>query len=308
VVTANAGGVGSGKRVQDVGTSCGLNKDIVKANVMGRLQVATNASSTPVIANAQRQILCDHLYSYGGRSVSIFEMGFAGMKMIADTGSELEASTARANKAHFNDPTGASGGFDSTSGTTGTAPVSVVTGMVGTNRLLFAGLKVPSGVFMYDVTMPTNPRMLDFHNHRNWTDKSWKVQVSSDGQKIDGPTSAYTGKQMDVCADQIVFVHATESPICAPIVIVGNGDSGSVSIYKVQVTPKPRALSSDLSCNWGTCPDLAKSPMTADQVCNCGKGKCGVPSSAKLLTDAERLSKACKYFKKTNGVCSSTGR
>lgn len=292
VVTANSGKPVGTKTLKAVGTTCGLNADMIKDSVLGTLEIAFNSSnfSTPAVKTAQGKMLCDHIYISGGRSFSIFEVQFGGLKMVADSGSDFERFTASANAAHFNDN---GDGVNSNSGKTGAEPVSVTVGQDGDTTLLFAGLSTPGGVFMYDISLPTNPRMLDFNNHKNWMAKKPSVQVSATGAPVAG---SYSETTMDGAVNQLVYVPASASPICAPLLLAGSTETGSISIYQVAKTTALRDIANaDGSCATASC-DGISAPPPVSQYCKCAsQDVCKVPSDLAKATGAWKKACATKF-------------
>ncbi|HEX3039152.1 MAG TPA: choice-of-anchor I family protein, partial [Caproiciproducens sp.] len=147
-------------------------------------------------------------YLFGGRSVSVWDADT--MKQIADTGSDFETITAKANPAHFNcsnDDVEA----DSRSNKKGPEAEFVTTGAVDGKPYAFIGLERIGGVLAYDISSITAPKPVDYLNTRDFS-----APVAGD----DSP-------------EGLDFVPAADSPNGYPLLLAANEVSGTVSMMKV---------------------------------------------------------------------------
>ena len=91
------------------------------------------------------------LYSYGGRSFSIFDAET--MELVYDSGNELEEITAKALPNYFN-TTNDEIDYDKRSSAKGPEPETAITGEVNGITYGFIALERTSGVMVYDLSKP----------------------------------------------------------------------------------------------------------------------------------------------------------
>ncbi|KJE91436.1 hypothetical protein CAOG_02570 [Capsaspora owczarzaki ATCC 30864] len=92
----------------------------------------------------------EFIYTFGGRSVSIWEMDGS---LRFDSGDTFERILAWIQPRWFNAVDGASG-FDQASSTTGCAPSAVTLGPIGDHLYAFIGFDNCNGIVVFDVTLP----------------------------------------------------------------------------------------------------------------------------------------------------------
>lgn len=152
------------------------------------------------------------LFTLGGRSFSIWSTDGA---QLYDSGSEFEHIVAASNPQFFNasndDRT-----FDSRSDNKGPEPEGLAVGMVGERRYAFIGLERMGGVIAYDITDPYAPLFVDYINNRNFS--------------VDPATAPAAG---DLGPEGLLFIDAKDSPIDAPLLVVANEVSGTVTLYRL---------------------------------------------------------------------------
>lgn len=160
----------------------------------------------------------DVLYSYGGRSFSIWnEKG----EQVYDSGADFERITASLMPADFNSTNDENDSFDSRSDDKGPEPEGLALGRIGKQTIAFVGLERIGGIMAYDIS---NPYRVEFLNYLNNRDFSVDVQLG------DGSVNPLLG---DLAPEGLVFIRAHESPTGKPLLVVGNEVSGSTTIYEL---------------------------------------------------------------------------
>lgn len=180
---------------------------------LGRLKTTTALGDTDGDGDI------DQIYSYGGRSMSIWEARGGSLRMVADTGDQIERFLARRVPAGFNANDGIVEEFDERSDDKGPEPEAVVAGRIAGRTYAFVGLeRALGGVVVFDITDPRRPEIVEYI-------------LSNDGSG-DG--------DQDIAPEGLVFIPASESPSGAPLVVASYEVSGTVGIYEVVVTPTRR--------------------------------------------------------------------
>jgi hypothetical protein len=78
------------------------------------------------------------------------------------------------------------------------------------------------GILVYDITVPTAPRRLDYLNSReDWTTADPGTVLATPG---------------DLGPEGLVFIPANRSPDGTPLLVVGNEVSGTTAVYRVNAT------------------------------------------------------------------------
>jgi hypothetical protein len=179
----------------------------LKANGnLGRLNV------TRTLGDADGDNDFDQLYTLGGRSFTIWtDKG----SLVFDSGSDFERVIAARAPAFFN-ASNDDRAFDSRSDNKGPEPEAVTIGTIGKRTYAFIGLERQGGVMVYDVTNPIAPVFVDYANNRDFT--------------VD-PATAEAAK--DLGPEGVIFIDAKDSPTRAPLLVVANEVSGTVTLYSV---------------------------------------------------------------------------
>ncbi len=115
--------------------------DLQKDEVMGRLNI------TNTLGDKDGDGDMDELYSYGGRSFTVWN-GFDG-QLVFDSKNELEEKTAEAG---FYD--------DGRSDDKGVEPEGVTLGVVGKKAIAFVGMERADAVAIYDISNPYQPKFI----------------------------------------------------------------------------------------------------------------------------------------------------
>lgn len=148
----------------------------------------------------------DQIYSYGGRSFSIFD---AYGNLVYDSGQDFGVITSTEEPELFNEDEGE---IDGRSDDKGVEPEAVAIGTIGEYTYAFVGFERQSAIVVYDITDPTAPEFITYYSNR---------EVA--GEDITG----------DISPEIIQFVPAAESPNGENLLVVGYEISGSVGIIQV---------------------------------------------------------------------------
>ncbi|MDI9721283.1 choice-of-anchor I family protein [Acinetobacter junii] len=191
--------------------------DCRKDGNLGRLNIAwnmgyqTNADGSPKL-DANGRLTYDKLYAYGARSFSIWNTQG---QLVWDSGSEFEKKAAELFPTYFNTDHEAVS-LDDRSDNKGSEPEGITLGTIGAKTFAFIGLERMSGVMVYDITTPMQPKFIEYFTTRNF------VETDS-------------AKQGDLGPEGLIFIAAKDSPNGKPLLVVGNEVSGSTAIYQVNV-------------------------------------------------------------------------
>ncbi len=147
------------------------------------------------------------LYSYGGRSFSIFDADT--MKLVYDSGSEFEQITAEAMPKFFNTSNDEIA-HDKRSAAKGPEPETVVTGVINGVTYAFIALERFSGIMVYNLTNPESPEFTTLISSRNYS-----VDVKG-----------------DVSPEGLRFIPAETSPTGYPLLAATHEVSGTVAVYE----------------------------------------------------------------------------
>ncbi|MDZ7787208.1 MAG: choice-of-anchor I family protein [Halofilum sp. (in: g-proteobacteria)] len=238
VVTANEGD-GRGEDTDecaikdDAGGSLNLDANVFPMSVqadaeLGELTVSCDdinqdqafAGDTDADGNIEQ------LLSFGGRSLSVVELGTG---VIGDTGDGFERITAHLDRFGstpftFNDDNDDdSPERDTRSDAKGPEPEGVVTTTLSGRTYAFVGLERVGGIMMYDVTNPRLPRFVDYINNRDFTVDGADLESGAVGLDQAG----------DWGPEGLVFIAAADSPNGQDLLVVGNEVTGTTTVYSV---------------------------------------------------------------------------
>lgn len=154
----------------------------------------------------------DQLYSYGGRSFSIWsENGY----LIYDSGSEFERLTAEILPNDFNSTNDENDSFDNRSDDKGVEPEALAIGKIAGRKYAFIGLERLGGIMVYDITNPFKVSFVTYYNNRDFAG------------------DAEAGTAGDLGPESIVFVPGHLSPTHTPLLVVANEVSGTTTILGI---------------------------------------------------------------------------
>lgn len=162
----------------------------------------------------------DHefIFSYGGRSFSIWRVKDRSLKLIYDSGSDFERITAELYPASFNCNSGITKKFDDRSDDRGTEPEGIAVGYWLGQRYAFVGLAQGlGGVMIYNISDPENPYFVTY-------------VISNDGSGKKGN---------DISPAGITFIHTLHTPTKFPMLAVSYQHSGTVALYHLKAREDP---------------------------------------------------------------------
>jgi 3',5'-cyclic AMP phosphodiesterase CpdA len=184
--------------------------------VLGRLNITTT------LGDWDKDGAYEELYTYGARSFSIFKPTGKGMKLVFDSGDQLEQITAAALPFEFNSTNDENGSFDNRSDDKGPEPEGLVLGEINGRTYLFLGLERIGGIMVYDITMPGSPEFVQYINNRDFSG------------------DAEAGTAGDLAPEGLAFIPAHKSPTGDPMLVVANEVSGTTTIYQIDVKKRWR--------------------------------------------------------------------
>ena len=171
---------------------------------LGRLRITTSPNGGSTGKNAAG--LCTELYSFGGRSFSIWN---SDVSRVFDSGDDLEQRTKALPNVAFN-ASHDNNTLDSRSTSKGPEPEGVTVAQFGNKNFAFVGLERVGGVMVYDVS---NPAAATFVNYLNTRD-------------------GITG---DRGPEGITVIKANDSPNGKPLLVVGNEISGTTAVFQINL-------------------------------------------------------------------------
>ena len=173
---------------------------------LGRLNITSTLGRNAVTG------FYEELYAFGARSFTIRK---ATGELVYDSGDDFEWITAAAYSMNFN-ASNTSNDFDSRSDDKGPEPEGLVIGKVFGRDYAFIGLERIGGIMIYDISDPYAPEFIDYINRRDFS-----RPADASGASDLGP-------------EGLLFIKAEDSPIGAPLLVVGNEISGTTTVYEIQ--------------------------------------------------------------------------
>ncbi|KAL3860619.1 hypothetical protein ACJMK2_010717 [Sinanodonta woodiana] len=168
----------------------------------------------------------DKLYTYGGRSFSIWKADT--MEQVYDSGGDFEYFTFLTNGFLFNsnvdDGRKLCASFDSRSDDKGPEPESLELGYIDDTLVIFIGNERPGSIMIYTVDRTKSlPQPVYQGMH---------AEVPSEFAKTWGELYAER-KVTNLDPEDLVFVPASKSPTGQPLLIVIGANSGTITTYNV---------------------------------------------------------------------------
>lgn len=179
--------------------------NLIKDASLGRLRITTSPNGGSTGKNAQG--LCTELYSFGGRSFSIWS---SDVQRVADSGEDFERLTTSLPNVAFN-ASNDNNTLESRSASKGPEPEGVTVARFGPRTFAFIGLERVGGVAVYDVSEPNKPRQVSYLNTR-------------------------TGTGGDRGPEGLTYIAADDSPTGEPLLVVGHESSGTTAVYRIRPT------------------------------------------------------------------------
>lgn len=155
-------------------------------------------------------------YIFGGRSFTVFKITANGLEEVFDSGSDFERITAEVLPDYFNCSNDTVEAEDR-SGKKGPEPEGITVGTIGSRIYAFVGLERTGGVMIYDITAPENATFKNYFNSRDYS-ADIKDDVSPEG---------------------LTFVAADKNRSGAPLIILSNEVSGTVSVAALDADTTP---------------------------------------------------------------------
>ena len=184
---------------------------IENKNTLGRIKVV--ADQTDVAAN-------EHVYTYGARSFSIWDMNG---EQVFDSGDEL---SKKANTtSHFN-TSNDNQDNDDRSDDKGIEPEAIEVAQILDKHVAFIGLERQGGIAVYDVTTPSAATFLTYVNNRDFTAD---ICTQVDGTECDN--NEYNVAAGDLGPESIEYFTRANKHFIA----VGNEVSGTTSVYQINI-------------------------------------------------------------------------
>ncbi|WP_156320925.1 choice-of-anchor I family protein [Bacillus sp. JCM 19041] len=176
--------------------------DLFADENLGRLNVTTSAPT-----NEDEQY--EALYSFGGRSFSIFDADT--MELVFDSGDEFEQKLAEINPDFFN-TNHEEDAFDDRSDNKGPEPETVELAEIDGKTYAFIALERDGGLFVYDITNPAEAKYEAYFSTRDFSDE-------------DTPS--------DNAPEGLTFVPASKSPSGEPTLLASYEISGTVASFTI---------------------------------------------------------------------------
>ncbi len=205
VLTANEGASREYTQYTDVITVEELARQKKLSPAVFTPEIIRSLGNFPVSTVQSCVAPCTSLYSFGSRSMSVFD-GTTGA-LIWDSGSQIEAMLAKKAPLYFNqNGKKAKLKMDARSDSKGSEPETVTLGEVKGRPLAFLGLERMGGIVVWDMTRAENPMLLD-----------------------------YLLDERDRGPEGILFISAKDSPLAdTALLVVGYEYSKTLVVYRVQ--------------------------------------------------------------------------
>lgn len=155
-------------------------------------------------------------YIFGGRSFTVFKITANGLEEVFDSGSDFEKITAQTVPDYFNCSNDTIE-VEDRSGKKGPEPENLTVGTIDGRTYAFIGLERTGGVMIYDITDPTNAAFKNYFNSRDYS-ADIKDDVSPEG---------------------LTFVAADKNKSGAPVLIISNEVSGTISVMALDADTTP---------------------------------------------------------------------
>lgn len=155
-------------------------------------------------------------YIFGGRSFTVFKVRANGLEEVFDSGSDFEKITAQTVPDYFNCSNDTIE-VEDRSGKKGPEPEGITVGTIDGHTYAFIGLERTGGVMIYDITDPANAAFKNYFNSRDYS-ADIKDDVSPEG---------------------LTFVSADKNKSGAPVLIISNEVSGTVSVMAMDTDTTP---------------------------------------------------------------------
>ena len=193
-------------------------------NGLGRLKVTT------ALGDSNGDGVYESLYSFGGRSFSIFDqLG----NLVFDSGDAIERITAGVLGSYFNSAHTENTG-DNRSDDKGPEPEALDLGVINGRTYAFIGLERVGGIVTYDISNPYSPSFVNYVNNRNFSSQfELDDDLANPCDTAEGMDCSQVPQTGDLGPESIKFISAEDSPTHTPLLLIGNEVSGSVTVYQI---------------------------------------------------------------------------
>ena len=151
----------------------------------------------------------DQIYSYGGRSFSIWD---AFGNLVYDSGNEFGKIIANLDPDNFNSNNDENDSKKSRSDDKGVEPEAIEIITKGDTILALIGLERQGGIMVYNISNPLEPYYVNYINNRDFT-----------------ATDATMAGDLGV--EDIVYIPAEQSPNGEALIVTANEVSGTVTVF-----------------------------------------------------------------------------
>ncbi len=161
----------------------------------------------------------EELYSYGGRSFSIWNASTGAL--VWDSGDEIETITAAQYPDDFNSGNDENNDFEGRSDNKGPEPEAVEMVVNGDSIYALVGLERIGGVIVYNVTNPTSPRFIQYVNNRDFN------VVNAE---LNGVTNDSIG---DLGVEDVLYIPEVGTNSSKHYVVTANEISGTITVFEM---------------------------------------------------------------------------
>lgn len=225
-------GEGSGSDLSDFATafnSAGFEEEV---NVYVNVHTVANPGGE-IRGQLYGDPMYDALYSYGARSFSIWN-GATGA-LVWDSGDEFETLLSTFEADNFNSTNSENDSFDNRSDDKGPEPEAVTIVQIAGKTYALIGLERIGGIMIYDISDPTSPEFVSYDNVRNFDELDFNEDVIEGLDDIADIAGIAAIMESTVASgpEGISFLMQGASPVGAPLAVVSNEVTGSITIHEI---------------------------------------------------------------------------
>lgn len=175
----------------------------------------------------------DELYSYGARSFSIWDASTG--SLVWDSGSEFENILSALETDNFNSTNSENDSFDNRSDDKGPEPEAVTIITLSGKTYAFIGLERIGGVMVYDISDPSAPLFVTYNNVRNFEELDFDEGVIESLDDLADVAGIKTIMESTIASgpEGISFLMQGASPVGAPLAVLSNEVTGSITIHEL---------------------------------------------------------------------------
>jgi 2',3'-cyclic-nucleotide 2'-phosphodiesterase (5'-nucleotidase family)/PKD repeat protein len=173
----------------------------------------------------------DELYSYGARSFSIWNASNG--SLVWDSGSEFESKLATLLPNDFNSTNSENDSFDNRSDDKGPEPEAISIAKVAGSTYALIALERVGGVMVYNIDDVTAPEFVSYTN-----DRDFSIAFDED----DNNTPDILAAVVASAPEDVTILKQGVSPIAAPVAVVSNEVTGSITVHELVYQSDAKAL------------------------------------------------------------------